>query len=198
MQRKDLVLAALGKWWVGSGDRDRLWSPRFFRGVTIKTQDPVHVAPLRALVQRVKNGTREAQITRRQTRSRSVQNSFVRADFPLDVVLLILDQLPGAREVYYATLAFGWRLPAAYWKVRFPCQLVFEIDELDLDELDDHDWKYLYGEYVRMMCLQKPPGFHNRQRIFRILERTKEDFLNAMEEDNKKRKRAADEMLSAG
>ena len=197
-QRKDLILAALGKTWLWRRNPEFVPPSSYnrIRVAQFTRHDPLHVASLKAMVQRVKNGKSESHITRRQTRSRSVKNSFVRSNLPLEVVLLILDQLPGVRDVYYATVAFGWTLPPAYWKAKFPCQVVVELDELDLDELEDRDWKYLYGEYVRIMCLQKPPGLENRRRIFRILERTKEDFLEVLEEDRTNKKRTADEMLA--
>lgn len=188
-----MVIAALKSWWKESSPSTE---PPFY-GVYMNTQDPLNIAPLRAMVRRAKKGGKsEVQIPRRQTRSRTVRNSFVRANFPLEVVLLILDGLPGVQDLYYATLAFRWRLPALYWKARFPCQLIVELDGL---ELDDQEWQYVYGEYVRLACCNRkpPPALLNRQRIFRILERAKDNFVEAAEEE-KKRKGGSNTKVSAG
>ena len=101
---------------------------------------------------------------------------------PLDIQQLILDNLVRLQDVGNAVAAFHWQLPGSYWRNRFPCDLIFELDDVPQEDLD---WQYLFTEVGRLTETSR--GLQNRQRIFRILQGTRDRFFKIVEQDSYKK-----------
>jgi hypothetical protein len=92
---------------------------------------------------------------------------------PLEIALLILDNLCELTDIRGALAVFRWHVPPLYWKTRVPMDLVFELD--DVDDLDALDWKSFYWG-----ILQDIPSFRNRQRIADLLEEVRTRFVERL------------------
>ena len=82
----------------------------------------------------------------------------VDANLPLDVTLKILDELE-LEDVYNTVLGFNWQLGPGYWRARFPCDVIFEIGRLELDE---RQWRYVYRELATHEMTPKGWAFGQR------------------------------------
>ncbi|KAK2759836.1 hypothetical protein FQN54_002570 [Arachnomyces sp. PD_36] len=94
-----------------------------------------------------------------------ISDSQNQVDLPPELQLLILDFLPDIIDIGNAVKAFRWLVSDSYWKSRFPCEVIHELDDVPLDRVD---WEYLsteFGGLLRQDCW----GLENRFRIFRLL-----------------------------
>ena len=96
-------------------------------------------------------------------------------ELPLELQLHILDYVPEVSNIGNAVLAFQWSLPDSYWKRRFLCDEFYEVEDVPPDDLN---WDFLFVEFGKLLKLG-PWGLRNRQRIFRILRYTRDQFFAA-------------------
>ncbi|KAL5356835.1 hypothetical protein BJX96DRAFT_171974 [Aspergillus floccosus] len=78
-----------------------------------------------------------------------------RVRLPLDVQMLIVDQLHDAEDVRSAMTAFEWQFPDGYWKARFPKD-------------EDVHWPALY--YHTQPLMRESHGLRKRQQIVNFAE----------------------------
>ena len=92
-------------------------------------------------------------------------------DLPLKVIYMILDYLynPDASRLI---AIMNWHIADAYWRSRFPKDIIFEIEQLS--PTADLNWQFLCLEAE--LLLETSKRLLNRQRIFQILIRTKQHF----------------------
>lgn len=100
-------------------------------------------------------------------------------NLPLDLKLLVLDCLRPA-DTQSILAATGWQVPDSYWRSRSPRIIIFEIEELD--PTVKVDWALFCQEAEELVESRSSLGLQNRQRIFRILEGTKNLFFSALGE----------------
>ncbi|KAB8215727.1 hypothetical protein BDV33DRAFT_208036 [Aspergillus novoparasiticus] len=111
---------------------------------------------------------------------------------PLDVAILIVDQIYGNRPCSLEMLrdtrnlleAFQWKLPDTYWRTRFDSRLVFEMDDL-IREKRPVNWKeFCLG--LEELLLDKDwfcnSGMRIRLRTLTSLGGIKECFLNLVDQ----------------
>ena len=147
--------------------------------------DPFHIPILQSLIKRSRK--RRCCKVPRFTRARIPFMTVSKTrpsplGLPLDIQQLILDNLVRLQDVGNAVAAFHWQLPGSYWRNRFPCDLIFELDDIPQEDLD---WQYLYTEVGRLTETSR--GLQNRQRIFRILQGTRDRFFKIVEQDSYKK-----------
>jgi hypothetical protein len=97
---------------------------------------------------------------------------------PLDIQQLILDELSEPIDAGNTVVAFHWQLPDAYWRTRFPLDMIFELDEISSDDMD---WQYLFIEFGHLARSSR--ALFNRQRIFTVLRGTRDRFFKIFEEE---------------
>jgi hypothetical protein len=151
---------------------NRTWSAS-----RIPLRDPWDIPQVRYHIRRcIENGARRA--TKQKTRKWRLNvaawptRDAAPFNLPLDIRFLLLDILGGV-DVQNAPIAFGWIIPDAYWKSRIPKDIVFELEEVDKTAATD--WKSLCLKLEGLV--NTLPELQNRQRILRVLERTKAIFL---------------------
>lgn len=111
--------------------------------------------------------------------SGSQHSSACTLDLPLDILLHILDYLHVV-DVEHFLVATQWQAPSSYWRSRFPRKLIFEVEELISNPTEYVDWRFLCVEVEKLLGNERLLGLQNRQRIFRILEGTKDCFYARM------------------
>lgn len=139
--------------------------------------DPFRVPTLKGIVDRSKKRIAR---TRRSARIPAKLRLAYLEKLPLDLRMLILDELPGLDDVVNAVTAFCWQMPGVYWKSRRTAKRVFEVDGLSAGDLD---WQYLFVELARLSKYSY--AFENRERIMGILEGTRDRFFEALEREKK-------------
>jgi hypothetical protein len=130
--------------------------------IDYRTADPVSVPKLEALISQ-SHKDNEATLT--QTLSIRYRILLL----PLEIQLQILDELCLC-ELPVAVQALDWMIPKSYWRTRITRFPYFEVSSLEPNS--NFDWEY-FGLRIGPL-LQTSPGLQNRQRIFRILEETKQ------------------------
>lgn len=143
----------------------------------ILIRDPVNIPELRALVN---------EATQRRQKALQTQSSPGRGlelcCILLDLQCLVVDALEGWQDISSVLIAFRWRLPDGYWRVRFPKDVVFEYEHLIHQEVD---WQYLYLGTLRL--LETSHGLRNRQLIMKNLDVLCHAFWNLMKEHGKQK-----------
>lgn len=139
--------------------------------------DPTDVPEIQAIL---RQSTKQEVGERSKMRSSGSQNLGT-LDISLDVIHQILDYLP-VTDIENILTATQLQLPNLYWRSRFPRQLIFEADEFISAEAENAnvDWRFLCLEIEKLLGNESLHGLQNRQRIFRILEGTKELFLSRL------------------
>ncbi|GAB1215560.1 hypothetical protein ATERTT37_004751 [Aspergillus terreus] len=87
-----------------------------------------------------------------------------RVRLPLEIQMLIVDQLHDEEAVRGAMTSFYWQFPDAYWRARFP-KVVFEYDGFKDEDLH---WPLLYYHTQRLM--RESQGLCARQHIVNFVE----------------------------
>lgn len=179
----DLFLEVLHQRWkmepqpfeLGNCVRERFWFANHFeRDANIELRaiwDPVNIPEIRSAIRR----SRLRSFKRRNASSRCLS----KLSLSLDVLLQILDYLQAA-DIENLLSATHWQVPDFYWRSRFPRKLIFEAEELISNKTENINWEFLYLEVEKLVRNERLLGLQNRQRIFRILEGTKELFLTRL------------------
>jgi hypothetical protein len=95
---------------------------------------------------------------------------------PAEIILLIMDRLPGCNEIRFLLWAFPhWSpmVPQTYWRARFVKDLM--LDRKEVPGLDALDWQCLYLKIDHVF--ETSHGLRNQRRIMKVLEGTKALFL---------------------
>jgi hypothetical protein len=102
-----------------------------------------------------------------------LESSLSSFSLPLDIRYIILDHL-NHTDIRNVLVALGWQIPDQYWRVRFPKDIIWEIEELTAPPTDVA-WQYLCLEAE--LLLESLDGLRNRQRIIQVLRGTKNLFF---------------------
>ncbi|XHG06785.1 hypothetical protein AWENTII_009965 [Aspergillus wentii] len=132
-----------------------LEDPRYFHG-----RDPVNITEIRDLVDEAR-------------RRLMMLPKAALISAPIDVQCLIADCIDSQRDLNNMLVAFRWQLPDAYWRGRFPEDIIFEYDGFKNEQID---WQYLSRGVEQL--LKTCQGLRNRRRILRLLDGIKKAFLN--------------------
>jgi hypothetical protein len=95
---------------------------------------------------------------------------------PAEIILLIMDRLPGCNEIRFLLWAFPhWSpmVPQTYWRARFVKDLM--LDRKEVPGLDALDWQRVYFKIDHVF--ETSHGLRNQRRIMKVLEGTKALFL---------------------
>lgn len=95
---------------------------------------------------------------------------------PPEVILLIMDQLQGHKEMQLLLWAFPhWRciIPQSYWRLR--CVKEFMLDPERIPAAQALEWSRVYCQIDRLF--PRSHGLHNRRRIMKVLKGHKALFL---------------------
>ena len=84
---------------------------------------------------------------------------------------MILDYLCSL-DASQLIMTMSWHIPDAYWRSRFPEDIIFEIEQVPATA--DLNWQFLCLEAE--LLLETSKRLLNRQRIYQILTRTKQHF----------------------
>ncbi|KAK2761137.1 hypothetical protein FQN54_001658 [Arachnomyces sp. PD_36] len=153
-------------WWA-----DQSKSHELIPESLVGPADPGYIPELRNIVNRAVGET---------ARKRAADSCRDRGhlNLPLDVSLLILDCL-GPRDTRNALEGLGWSVPLSYWKSRCP-PIIKYVYETKYAKQEDIDWEFFYLEVEELFENKVPDGLRNRQRIFRMLEKTKESYFTRL------------------
>lgn len=143
-------------------------------------RDPLNIPELRGLL-------RQSEKIRRETRNSKTpifpytpsRSSTSNITVPMDVVLMIMDLLPGRRNIKLLLWVFPqWRtlIPQRYWRVR--CIHDHFLPEESLPAVDELDWRWFYFNVDQM--LSNSNGWLNRLRVMENMEQIKELFLKIL------------------
>jgi hypothetical protein len=175
----ELFTRALQKTW---GERivlphfveQAVWSLQYMYSPTvvevpIAVQDPIDVPDIKDLLHRDALVQRTNKL--RSWNCRPTKSGNPMCDLPLEITYMILDYLhsPDASRLIST---MNWHIPDAYWRSRFPRDIIFEIERLS--PTADLNWRLLCLEAE--LLLETSKRLLNRQRIFQILIRTKQHF----------------------
>ncbi|ODM21475.1 hypothetical protein SI65_02319 [Aspergillus cristatus] len=142
--------------------------------------DPLNIPELRDLLRHPEKIRRETRNSKTQiipyTHSRSRTSNIA---VPMDVVLMIIDLLPGRRNIKLLLLVFPqWStlIPQIYWRLR--CIHDHFLPEESLPAVDELDWRWFYFNFDQM--LSKSLGWLNRRRVMRDMEHIDMLFLTIL------------------
>src|SRR5580658_796373 len=129
--------------------------------VPIAAQDPIDVPDIKDLFHR---SALQRTNKLKSWKYRSTKSGDPMCGLPLEIIYMILDHLC-SRDVRQLIATMNWDMPDAYWRSRFPKDIIFEIEQLS--PTADLNWQFLCLEAELLLETSKRPL--NRQRIFQIL-----------------------------
>ncbi|KAL4887740.1 hypothetical protein BDV59DRAFT_22133 [Aspergillus ambiguus] len=125
----------------------------------------VHVNPLR--IPELDVYISQARVARQWDRlhGRYPPPSPPRLLLPLDIQMLIVDELEDVEDIAKATDALQWNFTDGYWKTRIPKDIIFEYSAIQNDDLQ---WNRLF--YIIQHLLRESHGLRKRQQILNFLD----------------------------
>ncbi|KAB8225205.1 hypothetical protein BDV33DRAFT_199042 [Aspergillus novoparasiticus] len=99
---------------------------------------------------------------------------------PPELIIQIMDILPGSREIRLLLWAYppwGPKVPWSYWRTRFRKDLMLDMD--DLPDIDKLDWQHAYYSIERLYSTSH--GLHSRKRVLRCIENIKTAFMDGLQ-----------------
>ena len=185
-ERLDLLVAGLEKHWqsiklptrnrASTARRKKMEATARYRKaskIRVNEPDPVYIPGLPEILgESVKRRSRpvRAKITRQRPKLpfRVLTQRF---SLPAEILYMILDRLK-LDDVVNCVVAFAEELPGQYWRQRLPGDFLFEINDIDPEQID---WVYLLST-LWQSSLSKP-GLHTRWEIFQRLKSINE-YMN--------------------
>lgn len=183
----DVLLEVLHQRWqtepppfeLGTWVQGRWWGPdssaeleEIDRKIELRALwDPMDIPEVLSVIRRYTH--------KRPTRPRTRSHYLDKFDLPLDVLFQIMDCLH-ATEIESFLTATPWHAPDSYWRSRFPRRFIPEADELITSQAENVDWQLLCLEVEKLIENDSSLGIQSRQRIFRILEVTKNLFQSRL------------------
>lgn len=142
--------------------------------------DPIEIPAFQKLVAKSLKGAIEEDSNDTRPVALIAASGVTPGTLPVEIQVLTLNLLSNWPDINNALEAFSWQLPEFLWREWFPHDLIFD----ELDEIPNYkiDWKTLYTGTMHL--LNTSLAMRNRQRIVRVVNEIREDFLGYLENES--------------